>query len=387
MIIALGLFDGLHIGHRKVISFADTVYTFNINTVKFKRNEPLEFIYSEDFKKRIIKNMGITHVISEKFDAIKDLSPTDFVDELKKINGEFGAICGEGYKCGENAIICGEDIGEKFDAIKDLNPVEFVHELKNINGEFGAICGEGYRCGGNATTCGKDISEKFDAICGEGYKHGENATTCGKDIGENIDENGENINDINATENPIGLTVVCGADYRFGKGAKGDVELLSKLAGTIIVPPEKIGGIVVSSTEIKKFLMSGDIKSANLFLGEPYTVSGEVMHGRQFGRIINFPTVNQYFMPNQIVPKYGVYKSHTLGHKSITNIGVRPTFDLGSIPVAETHILDFDEDLYGKVIDVHLTDFIREEKKFAGIDELKNCIANDVEMVLRVVSG
>ncbi|MDR0984202.1 MAG: bifunctional riboflavin kinase/FAD synthetase [Ruminococcus sp.] len=272
MIIALGLFDGLHIGHREVISYADAVYTFNINTVKFKRNEPLEFIYNEDFKRRLLENAGISEIVSQNFDDIKNLSPMDFINMLK------------------------------------------YYSTRNIEG-----------------------IEKIRAVVG--------------------------------------------TDYRFGKDAAGNVFLLQKFIDTIIVPPKKINGIVVSSTEIKKFLISGDIKNANLFLGADYTVSGEVMKGRQFGRTINFPTLNQYFTPSQVVPKYGVYKSYTCGRKSITNIGIRPTFDLGNIPVSETHILNFDGDLYGKIIDVKLTEFIREEKKFTGIDELKNTIKTDVDSI------
>lgn len=176
----------------------------------------------------------------------------------------------------------------------------------------------------------------------------------------------------------------CGSDFRFGHFAKGDAEFLKEYCAkkgieTIIVTKLLDNGEDISSTRIRNYLADGDIKSANRLLGRPFSFSYEVIHGHKLGRTINIPTINQQFDDLCVIPKFGVYASYVVlnGKKypSVTNIGVKPTVETHKIkPLAETYIIGIDEDLYGEEIEVALLDFLREEKKFSGIGELKSAI-------------
>ena len=120
-------------------------------------------------------------------------------------------------------------------------------------------------------------------------------------------------------------------------------------------------------------------------LGRPYGVEGQIVHGDKRGRTIGFPTANLH-PHNRVIPKFGVYATATLinheWRKSITNVGVRPTFAGDKEPSIESYIFDFDGDLYGDVLRVRFLHRIRDEKKFSGIDELKNQIAKDSGVAL-----
>ncbi len=120
-------------------------------------------------------------------------------------------------------------------------------------------------------------------------------------------------------------------------------------------------------------------------LGRPYGVEGRIIHGFERGRTIGFPTAN--LKPNnRVIPKYGVYATATLieneWRRSITNVGVRPTFEDETAPSIETYVFDFDSDLYGDVLRVRFLHRIRDERKFAGIEELKVQIAKDSDRAL-----
>lgn len=180
--------------------------------------------------------------------------------------------------------------------------------------------------------------------------------------------------------------ISCGYDYRFGKFAKGDVNLLKKLskaAGVTLFILERyhINDETVSSSKIKSYLLKGNIKSASDMLGFEYYIKNTVVSGRKLGNTIGFPTINQEFDIGQLVPRYGVYITTTIledkEYKSITNIGVSPTIEGTRNPIVETYILDFDGDLYGKDVKVIFHDFLREEEKFSSIDELKSVLLLD----------
>jgi riboflavin kinase/FMN adenylyltransferase len=115
-------------------------------------------------------------------------------------------------------------------------------------------------------------------------------------------------------------------------------------------------------------------------LGRPYGVEGQIIHGNKRGRTIGFPTANLKPV-NRVIPKYGVYATATLikdvWRRSITNVGVRPTFDGDREPSIETYVINFDGDLYGDVLRVRFLHSIRDERKFSGIDELKTQIEKD----------
>ena len=139
----------------------------------------------------------------------------------------------------------------------------------------------------------------------------------------------------------------------------------------------------ISSTEIRKHIQDGSIDIANYMLGYDFHIKLKVIHGNQIGKTLNFPTINQRFEQNQVIPRFGVYASSTkIGDKiynSITNVGVKPTIGSESFPLAETHIIDFEGDLYGEIITVYLKKFIRKEKKYNSLDELKNQLKIDLE--------
>ncbi|MGN0677299.1 MAG: riboflavin kinase, partial [Ruminococcus sp.] len=114
-----------------------------------------------------------------------------------------------------------------------------------------------------------------------------------------------------------------------------------------------------------------------------------VSEGNRIGRTINFPTINQHFADGQLVPKYGVYHSETIidniNYPSVTNIGIKPTVENNIKPLAETHILGFSGNLYGICAEVRLKNFIRSEKKFSSVDELKAQIAEDIKYIKTTV--
>ncbi|MFT6077581.1 MAG: riboflavin kinase/FMN adenylyltransferase [Rickettsiales bacterium] len=185
--------------------------------------------------------------------------------------------------------------------------------------------------------------------------------------------------------------LIIGYDFIFGKNRVGDANLLQKLAGIYnfsfhqIAAKHNLDGQVFSSTKIRNFIENGDVKSAKQMLGRNYQITGSIIKGKQMARTIGFPTAN--FLPKKdlIKPKFGVYKAKVLidekEYSAILNFGVKPTFK-ASEPLFEVHIFDFDHEIYDKEIIVELIDFVREEKKFSGIEELKGQIQKDVKRVM-----
>ncbi|MBO5164085.1 MAG: bifunctional riboflavin kinase/FAD synthetase [Ruminococcus sp.] len=282
--VALGLFDGIHLGHRAVLNIAaesglvPSVFTFDPETVAVKSS--LGYIYNKEEKDRLLADCGIEQVYSV----------------------DFGDVCG-------------------------LSGEEFVKNIliDRLNAGF-VCCGNDFRFGKNAS-CG--IAE----LCELGKKYGFD---------------------------------VCIADDVMYEGE------------------------TVSSTAVRNMLLNGDTVRAGQFLGEPYTIGKEVVHGAELGRTIGFPTINQVFGKGQLVPKFGVYATDVLiggrWRRAITNIGIKPTVNYVGIPLAETHIIDFSGDLYGKNLRVRLLEFIRPEQKFDSVDELKRQIAEDTESVKHIIN-
>ena len=181
--------------------------------------------------------------------------------------------------------------------------------------------------------------------------------------------------------------LVVGPDFALGRGREGDIEVLRSLGEEMqffveVVPPLEVDGIVVSSTAIRNKLASGDMSSANRFLGRPFAVSGPVISGVERGRALGFPTANIKVDPIRALPSNGVYATWAyIGHdkhKSVTNIGKRPTFGGGERSV-EVFLLNFGGDIYGQNLSIELVDRLREEKRFGSAEELKGQIAQDVE--------
>lgn len=183
--------------------------------------------------------------------------------------------------------------------------------------------------------------------------------------------------------------ITCGYDYKFGSGGLGTTDLLKQLCidsniDLTIIEQQKLQGDTISSTLIRKLLETGDIAKANELLGYNYTTCYEIVKGNQIGRQIGFNTANQVLDQTLTIPCYGVYKTTTtIGdtkYSSITSIGIKPTFEGDKTPLSETHIFDFDRDIYGQSISVEYVSFIRPERKFDSITELQSQIQKDVDI-------
>jgi len=181
--------------------------------------------------------------------------------------------------------------------------------------------------------------------------------------------------------------LAAGFDFRFGKDAKGDTRLLESMAqkhlfDVDIIPRIAIGGEKVSSSNIRAMIEAGDMDAAAKMMGRFYFVSGEIEGGRQLGNKLGFPTANIH--TSKLLPRFGVYativKLASGGiYRGVTNVGRRPTVQKSGEPNIETYLLDFDRDIYGEEIRVFFVGFLRGEKKFATLDELKRQIALDSE--------
>ena len=278
--VALGFFDGLHLGHTQVIvqallqELTPIVFTFSSRSVlpKFKQRED---IIAYDYKSELLESMGVKHIFAPDFADIKDMTAEQFVQEIL---------------------------------------------VDRLNAGF----------------------------------------------------------------------VSCGYDFHFAKGGKADADVLRQLCRAhgievCVVPAVISEGETVSSTRIRELLKSGEIEKANRFLGYELTYSLEVIHGKKNGRKMGFPTINQMIPDDMTVPKQGVYKSRTriggTDYPSVTNIGVKPTIDLdeGEVrrPLMETHIIGFNGELYGEKVRVSLLGYMREERKFDGLQELSEQLEKD----------
>lgn len=181
--------------------------------------------------------------------------------------------------------------------------------------------------------------------------------------------------------------IATGYNFRFGRGAKGDTEMLRnfcKAKGIKYICTNAVlrEGKPVSSTRIRNLISDGKVKKASEMLGRYFSFSGRVGHGDERGRTMGFPTINVPYPESLVIPKFGVYASVTETEyngeffKSVTNIGIRPTFETDFV-ISETNIVDFDKDVYGKKVRIYLVDFIREEIRFNSLEGLKKAIASD----------
>ncbi|MGN0612995.1 MAG: bifunctional riboflavin kinase/FAD synthetase [Porcipelethomonas sp.] len=279
---ALGIFDGVHMGHREILNAAKSfeaqglsfaVFTFQTSSVKKKHGKPYEYIYTETQKNHILENLGAEYIYSPRAEELMGMTGEEFAAKIlrDKMNAE-AVVCGENFRFGKGAA-CG------------------VSELVSL---------------------------------GEKY----------------------------------GFTVkIC--------------KLLER------------DGEKVSSDRIREYLRSGEISKANDLLGSRYFIKSKVVTGNRLGRTINFPTANQLFEERQVVPLNGVYASCCrIGgreYSAVTNTGVKPTVEQNISPLAETYIMDFSGDLYGKTVKVEFMDFLRAERKFPSLDELKKQIETDSE--------
>lgn len=183
--------------------------------------------------------------------------------------------------------------------------------------------------------------------------------------------------------NPLGFIV--GFNYRFGNKNLGDIELLKKLSKIhkfqlYVINPIEYNDTVISSTRIRAAISEGKIKDANHMLLKPYMLKGKVVYGKRLGRTIGFPTANLDYNKDFVIPKGGVYytlvKYGDKVYKGITNIGTNPTVGVNELTI-ETHILNFDYNIYNENLKVYFIDKIREEQKFNSLEELKAQLEKD----------
>lgn len=282
--VALGCFDGLHLGHRRVIGaarapgVAQSVLTFADPLEELGGKSGGQLVTKRQ-KLRLLEQMGVQQVYSLRFMSIKDMSPEQFVDEV----------------------------------------------LVNV--------------------C------HVEKVC-------------------------------------------CGFNFTFGRRGSGTAETLQTLCAARkvvceVVPAVEVNGEPVSSTRIRALVESGDMQRAEKLLGRPFGYDFEIVRGRQLGRTLGTPTINQVFTEGFILPRFGVYASlvslNDGDYYGVTNVGVKPTVGADA-PLSETWIPAYNgEDLYGENIRVDLIDFIRPEVKFGGVEELQAHILHDGETAKNLI--
>ncbi len=283
--VALGLFDGMHIGHRAVVAEAIragrghcAVYTFSPSTLTTKGD--LYRVTTDAQQTAILERMGVTEIFETDFTAVCDLSPEQFVEDILR-------------------------------------------------------------------------------------------------------------NTLHAT------AVTCGFNYRFGKGGIGDAALLEHLCAArgiavTVVPAVESNGQAVSSTAIRSALADGDMATVTRMMNRGYCFELPVEQGQHLGRRLGMPTVNQILPADLALPRFGVYAScveiNGQVHYGVTNIGVRPTVGADA-PLAETWIDGFDGNLYGQTVCVYPVKFLRDERTFDTLEELKAQVEQDAANARAVFHG
>lgn len=186
--------------------------------------------------------------------------------------------------------------------------------------------------------------------------------------------------------------IIVGHDFTFARNKEGNIALLKELSKKYgflleIVNPVKIDDIRISSSYIRKLILDGKVEDARKYLGRNYKLSGEVIHSKKLGRTIGFPTANISIDENIIIPKVGIYATKVYVNGTIyygaTNVGYNPTVNGKKLSI-ETNILEFNDDIYGKIITIEFLERIRDEKKFNGIEELKEQLQKDTKYIYKV---
>ena len=181
--------------------------------------------------------------------------------------------------------------------------------------------------------------------------------------------------------------VVMGTDFHFGKDRAGNSEVMKQMGDTYgflveVLSKERYQGKEISSSYIREELALGHMEKIAELMGQPYFITGEIVHGRHLGHTLGFPTINQIPDPVKMTPPWGVYysRTHVAGrwYPGISNIGMKPTVG-GTAVGLETYLFDCSLDLYGQTARVELLSFRRPEEKFADIDELKEQMDRDIQ--------
>ena len=185
------------------------------------------------------------------------------------------------------------------------------------------------------------------------------------------------------------ISISTGFNHQFGANKSGNTNLLKQYSQKynfeyFMIEPEKYHGVTISSTEIRSLLSNGEIRAANNMLGYNFSIKGEVVEGQKLGRQIGFRTANILYPSELIDLPFGVYattvKVGNKYYKAITNFGVRPTVSKSNACVIESHILNFDKDIYGQTIKVKFFEMLRKEQKFSSVKELQKQITEDIKL-------
>jgi riboflavin kinase / FMN adenylyltransferase len=189
--------------------------------------------------------------------------------------------------------------------------------------------------------------------------------------------------------------LVIGYDHKFGKNRGGDINVLRHYADFYQYKVEEIhaldvDSIAISSSKIRHALEAGNIELANSYLGHPYFFYAEVIHGKHLGKTIGYPTANLFVEGSEkLIPRIGVYFVEVVINSAkyfgMMNIGYNPTTDLDMNVKVEVHVFGFNENLYGQKIRVNLLCYLRDEKKFNGIDELTRALKEDEKLSLSLI--
>ncbi len=190
--------------------------------------------------------------------------------------------------------------------------------------------------------------------------------------------------------------LLIGYDFALGKGREGNAARLAQMGKSLgyetdVIPALSDESGVISSTEIRKLVATGDVADAGALLGHCYDLHGPVVHGDGRGKKLGFPTANIRYPQEKILPANGVYACRVWAdgqsYASAVNVGVRPQFhDKAGAPLVEAYILDFDRDIYDQDVRVEFVERLREEKKFASVDGLIEQMHKDVERTREIVS-
>jgi len=201
---------------------------------------------------------------------------------------------------------------------------------------------------------------------------------------------------LQALKEKLGLNILLvGYDFVLGKNRSGTIPVIRQIGEQIgftleTLAPVEFGGNEISSTRIRQALGEGDLRKAMEMLGRPYSMSGLVTHGSGRGSRIGLPTANMDFWPRKLRPAIGVYATRPIlngkTYQGITNIGLRPTFENQDKPNVETHILDFDGNIYGEKLELQFIEKIRDEQKFSGVETFLAQIERDKATARRIFS-
>jgi riboflavin kinase/FMN adenylyltransferase len=190
--------------------------------------------------------------------------------------------------------------------------------------------------------------------------------------------------------------LLIGYDFALGKGREGDASRLAQMGESLgyetdVIPALSDESGVISSTEIRKLVATGDVDVAGTLLGHCYDLHGPVVHGDGRGKQLGFPTANINYPKEKILPANGVYACRVWvdgsAYAGAVNVGVRPQFhDRADAPLVEAYILDFDRDIYDQDVRVEFVERLREEKKFASVDALVEQMHRDVEKTRSLIA-